>query len=109
MALVSSDNNYEIGAASIVFPTSVSSDRLGEVLDAALTKGVSGTNGKLISKNSITRGSLPAVEGRFQASDGYRAHLLVVASGSTLIVLMVHSRTGTERLYKALEASLIIR
>ena len=40
---------------------------------------------------------------------GYDARLLVVLSGSTLVVLLVHAKSGTDRLYQALEASLIIR
>jgi hypothetical protein len=62
-----------------------------------------------VHKDVTMRGAQPAIEGRFNAPDGYRAHLLVVASGSTLIMLIVHAKMGTDRLYKALEASLVVR
>jgi hypothetical protein len=35
--------------------------------------------------------------------------VLIMASGPRLIMLLVHSKTGTDRLYKALEDSLIVR
>ncbi len=57
----------------------------------------------------MMRGPLPAIEGEFKAPDGYSARILVVAPGSTMILVVVHAKTGTDRLYKALEASLLIR
>ncbi len=104
-----STNDYVIGAVSIDFPSSVQPERVNDLLNAALTGGVSGVNGKLVRKSLLTHDTLPAIEGRFDAPDGYRADVLVMASGSRLIMLLVHSKTGTDRLYKALEDSLIVR
>jgi hypothetical protein len=55
------------------------------------------------------RGTLPAIEGEFNAPDGYSARVLVVARGATMIMVLVHARSGTDRLYKALESQLLIR
>ena len=106
---IASGHDYEIGAASIALPISISPDRVNAVLESALAEGIHGSNGKLVHKNVTMRGSQPAIEGRFNAPDGYKAHLLVVSSGSTLIMLIVHAKTGTDRLYKALETSLLVR
>jgi len=107
-ALVSTDS-YEIGAASIVFPSSIEPDRISAALDSALTQGINGTNGKLVHKDLTMRGTLPAIEGQFKAPDGYSARMLVVARGATMILIAVHAKSGTDRLYKALEAQLLIR
>ncbi len=108
-AAASSTSDYEIATFSIVFANPVVSSRIDDVLEAALTGGVSGVDGKLVHKSLLTRDTLPAIEGSFKAGDGYRAHVLIVGSGSTLIMLLVHSKTGTDRLAQALEDSLIIR
>jgi len=108
MAAVSTDD-YVIGAMSIAFPSSVQPEHVNDLLNAALTGGVSGVNGKLVRKSLLTHDTLPAIEGHFDAPDGYRADVLIMASGSRLIMLLVHSKTGTDRLYKALEDSLIVR
>jgi hypothetical protein len=104
-----STNDYVMGAVSIEFPSSVQPDRVNDLLNAALTGGVSGIKGKLVRKSLLTRDTLPAIEGRFDAPDGYRADVLIMASGPRLIMLLVHSKTGTDRLYKALADSLIVR
>jgi hypothetical protein len=104
-----STNDYVLGAMSIEFPSSVHAEHVNDLLNAALTGGVSGVNGKLVRKSLLTHDTLPAIEGSFKAPDGYRADVLVIASGSRLIMLFVHSKTGTDHLYKALEDSLIVR
>jgi len=106
---LSSTSDYEIGAADIAFPSVVPAARVNDMLDAALTKGVDGTHGTLVKKIFTRHGVLPAIEGHFNAPDGYRAEILVVSNGWSLVLLIVHSKTGTDRLFKALEDSLIIR
>ncbi len=66
-------NDYVIGAVSVVLPDSVLSRRIDDVLDAALTGGINGVNGKLVHKSMLTHDTLPAIEGSFKAPDGYRA------------------------------------
>jgi hypothetical protein len=108
-AAAASTNDYVIAAVSIVFPGSARPEHVNDLLNTALTGGISGVNGKLVRKSLLTHDTLPAIEGRFDAPDGYRADVLIMASGPRLIMLLVHSKTGTDRLYKALEDSLIVR
>ena len=108
IALVETDD-YEIGAANIALGFAPPPDQVNATLEAALENGVGSTNGKLQHKVLTMRGPRPAIEGTFTAPDGYKAHLLVVSTGSSFIMIIVHSKTGTERLYKALEASLVVR
>ena len=74
-----------------------------------LTGGIKSVNGKVSHKTVMTRGPLPAIEGKFKDAHGYPARMMVVLSGSSLIVLLVHAKSGVDRLYKALDESLIIR
>jgi hypothetical protein len=108
-AAATTSANYVISATSIDFTSSLAAAQVNDLLGAALSAESGDQNGKLVHKTLMMRDSLPAIEGHFNASDGYRAYILVVASGSTLIMLIVHSKTGTGRLYKALEDSLIVR
>ena len=104
-----SGHDYEAVAVSVELPNTITSDRVDAALDAMVTSNIDGVHGKLIEKSPITRDNLPAMEAHLKAPDGYPMQLLVVASGSTLIVLGVHAKTGTARLFKALEDSLILR
>ncbi len=106
---MASSADYDIGALSVELSSAATADRINAVLNAALDQSTDGVVGKLVSKGPTSHGSLPAIEARFAQPDGSRAHLLVVSSGTTIIVLFVHAKTGTDRLYKALEDSLIIR
>ena len=103
-AAAASTNDYEIAAVEHRVPERARTRaRERRCWTRRSTGGVSGVNGKLVRKSLLTHDTLPAIEGRFDAPDGYRADVLIVASGSRLIMLLVHAKTGTDRLYKALE------
>ncbi len=108
VALVSG-HDYEAIALSVQLPSVITSDRVDAALESMVNSNIDGVQGKLINKSAITRDNLPAMEAHLKAPDGYREELLVVASGATLIVLGVHAKTGTSRLFKALEDSLNVR
>ena len=108
---VAGTDDYEIGGGSIALPA-VAVARAGRtpLLDAVLTGGDQRASTASSSHKTVTtRGTLPAIEGRFKDPHGYTARILVVVSNSSLIVLVVHAKSGADRLYKALETSLIIR
>ncbi len=107
-ALVSA-RDYEAVALSVQLPSVISTDRVEAALDSMVNSNIDGVQGKLIKKSAITRDNLPAMDAHLKARDGYSMELLAVASGSTLIVIGVHAKTGTPRLFKALEDSLILR
>jgi len=108
IALAQSDS-YEMGVASVVLPVAVDPSRINDALDEMTSAGVKSANGTSVHKTLTTHGSLPALEVKFKAGDGYSGRMLVIASGSSLIMVLVHAKTGTDRLYKALEESLLIR
>jgi hypothetical protein len=103
------DPNYEMVAGSFTFPSAVPADRMTALLDQVMTAGIKGLNGSVTHKTLTTRNSNPAIEGSFKLPDGYDAKVLAVSTGSTLILAVVHAKTGTGRLFKAFEDSLIIR
>lgn len=103
------DANYSIAAASVVFPSALQANRVNQSLEDAFTGDVSGVSGKVVHKDLTMRGSLPALEGKIQGPNGYRVRMLIVASGATMVMLVVSSKSGTDRLYKALEDSLVVR
>jgi hypothetical protein len=108
-AAIATTGDYEIGVASIQLPVTVPPDRVDEVLDGALNGGLTSANGKLVSKQRIERGGLPANDAKFKAPDGYSARVLVMLAGSRLYVLFVHAKGGTDKLFRALDASFVPR
>ena len=97
-------------AASVQLPSVITSDRVDAALESMVNSRAStACSGKLVHKSAITRDNLPAIGGASQGAGRLPRGLLVVASGATLIVLGVHAKTGTSRLFKALEDSLIVR
>jgi hypothetical protein len=99
---------YEAGVASVVFPAAFDRSRINDALDEMTSQGVKTANGTSVHKTLTTHGAQPALEAKFTAGDGYSGRMLVIASGSSLIMVIVHAKTGTERLYRALEESLLI-
>lgn len=108
LALVQSDA-YEMGVASVVFPVSYDHSKIDEALDDMATEGVKSANGTSIKKVQTTHGAEPALDVRFKAGDGYSGRMLVISTDSAIVMVLVHAKTGTDRLYKALEDSLLIR
>ncbi len=105
-ALVEKDD-YEIGTASMQLPIAVPADKVNDALDGAMNNGIVKTDGKLVSKNHVTRGGFATVDATFKARDGYTARGLVMVHGSVLYMEFVHAKTGTDRLFKALDASFV--
>ncbi len=106
---VAGTDDYEIGGGSMALPASVSPAQASAALDTVLTGAIKSVNGKVSHRTVTSRGTLPAIVGEFKDSHGYAARMMVVMSNSSLIVLLVHAKSGVDRLYKALDASLIIR
>jgi hypothetical protein len=105
-ALVSTDE-YELGAASVKLPTTVPAAQTENVLEGSLEGGISNVDGALVSKKHIERGGVPGIDAKFKAPDGYSAHIVVLVDGSRLYMLFSHAKTGTDRLFKALDESFI--
>jgi len=106
-AYVKSDS-YEVQAASSIAPAPVPAASANVFLEAGLAGEVANLKGKLQSKTETTFAGMPAIEGSFKGSDGYAARILVVASGANLFEVVVHSKTGADKLFTAFEASLTI-
>jgi hypothetical protein len=105
-ALVETDD-YELGAASMTLPVAVPDSRVDDTLESSLDNGVSSVDGDLVSKKRITRGGLPALDAIFKAKDGYSAHIMVILDTRYVYMLIVHSKSGTERLFNALNTSFV--
>jgi hypothetical protein len=104
-----STNDYEMAAASMSIPgVAVPTDRIDTVLEQSLQGGVQRADAEVISKKRITRGGLPALDAKLKAPDGYGARALVMLSGSRLYLLFVHSKTGSDRLFKAFDESFVV-
>jgi hypothetical protein len=106
---VASTDDYEIGGGSLMLPSTLSRTDAATALDLVLTQSIKSANGTVSHKTVTSRDTLPALQGDFKDAHGYPARILVVLSHSSLIVLLVHAKSGVDRLFKALNASLIIR
>ena len=49
------------------------------------------------------------IDAKMKAPDGYEARALVMLSSSHLYVLFVHSKTGTDTLFDAFDASFVVQ
>jgi hypothetical protein len=100
-------NSYVIDVASIMSPPA-----LGKNVDYALkqlaAQRVKSAHGVGVQQVTTMHGAEPALEARFKV-EGHVAHMLVVATKSSAVVVLVAAKTGTDRLYKVLVDSLLIR
>lgn len=101
-------DDYEVVAASIVLPISLPEGQADAALDDIVKYGASATNSEIVSKSRVVEDGVSGVEVRAKVSDGYSARLIVLISGRRIFLLGVHSKTGTDRLYKALVDSLVM-
>jgi hypothetical protein len=106
MALASSDD-YEMGVGKIDLPAAVPDGQVDELLEASMNAGMEAAKGDIDSKERITRDGLPAMEAHVHASDGYSARVLVVLSQQRLFMLVVHAKSGVDKLFDALNASFV--
>jgi len=68
---------YEMLTISMALPAPIPADRIDQALDDGVNSGVAGANGKLKSKQRLTRGGFPAVDATLEMPDSYgraRAH-----------------------------------
>jgi hypothetical protein len=105
-ALVSQDE-YELGAASVTLPMNVPAAQVDQVLESSLDGGISNVDGELVSKKLFERGGVPAIDAKFKAPDGYSAHIVVMVDGARLYMLFSHAKHGTDRLFKTLDESFV--
>ena len=107
LAQVQADD-YELVAASLVLPVSVSGDRVDAVLHNILMEGANAQGAKISSETRITRYGATGLEVRAKVKDGYEARMVVLVSGSHVYFLGAHAKRGTVRLYDALMGSLVL-
>jgi hypothetical protein len=98
-------DDYEMVTASIALPAQPTSSQSADLLRDALSAGISRAGGTDPQMSPLTRGGLPALEATFKAPDGYQARGLVMLDHSWLFVFLVHAKTGTNKLFDALEKS----
>jgi hypothetical protein len=101
-------NSYVIGVASIVSPVPFKRSGVDDALDEMTSQGVKNAHGTSVRKVSTMHGDQPAVDLRFKAN-GHVGHMLAVATDSSVVLMFVYAKSGTDALYKALDNSLLVR
>jgi hypothetical protein len=107
MALNSTDS-YEIGIAEAALPVSIPAYRTSDALDSGLNNAADGMKGKIESKAETTVDGFPAADAHAKAGDGYAVRMLGIITPHHIYVLMVHSKTGSDRLFEALKSSFVM-
>jgi hypothetical protein len=102
-------DDYELAAASMTLPVSPPADEVNRLLEASLDGGAQRADADVVSRKRVTRGGLPGIDAKLKAPDGYEARALVMLSSSHLYVLFVHSKTGTDELFDAFDASFVVQ
>jgi hypothetical protein len=100
-------DDYEMATGSIALPAKPTSAQSSELLHDALNAGISKAGGTNPQETPLTRGGLPALQATFKAPDGYNAKGLVMLDGKWLFVFLVHAKTGTDKLFDALDKSFV--
>jgi hypothetical protein len=101
-------NSYVIGVASVVSPVPFDHSHVNDALDEMATQGVKSAHGTGVRKVMTMHGAKPAMDARFK-TNGHVGHMLVIATDSSIVLLFVYAKTGTDRLFKALDESLLVR
>jgi hypothetical protein len=99
--------SYEMGSTSFDFGLAVPQSRVQRVLEQAMSSGITHVNGDAVSMEKIQRGGLSALDATFKAPDGYSARVLVMLKGSRIYLLYVHAKSGTDKLFEALDKSFV--
>jgi hypothetical protein len=107
-AAVLQRDDYQMATASILLPVDVEHSNLDDVLDSALDGGLSVVSGERFRAERTTRGGLPALDASIKGPDGYRARVLVMASNNKMYVLFALAKTGTDKLFDALDESFVV-
>jgi hypothetical protein len=106
MALDDSDD-YEIGVGDMSLPGVITRAQTDELLTGALTGGASAAHLTLAKQDNIEIDGAPAIDAHAKDDSGYPVRLVVIATQRHLYFLIVHAKTGTDRLYDALLASFV--
>jgi hypothetical protein len=107
MALNSTDN-YEVGIAEAALPVPIAQYRAAEALDSGLQSSADGMKGSIQSKAQTNVDGFPAVGAHAKAGDGYPVRMLAILTPHHIYVLLVHSKTGADKLFAALQASFVM-
>ena len=107
MALNSTDN-YELGVAEAALPVAIPQGQSTDALDAGIENAANGMHGSIESKVPTTVDGFPAEDARAKAGDGYPVRMLAIMTPRHVYILMVHSKTGADRLLDALKASFVM-
>jgi hypothetical protein len=100
-------DNYEMATASIAVPVAVPVGQVDKMLDDSINAFVNGMGGKNTSTHPFKRGGMPAIEATFDARDGYAARAVIMFAGGNLDVLAVHSKTGVDKIFHALDKTFL--
>jgi len=100
-------DNYEMVTASIALPVAIPAAQVDKTLDDSVDAFVNGMGGKNTSTHPFRRGGLPAIEATFDARDSYAARTVIMYAGGHLDIIAVHSRTGVDKLFHALDKSFV--
>jgi hypothetical protein len=103
-----SNVNYEVGIAEAALPVAIPQGRVSDALDAGLQNAADGMKGSIKSKGTTTVDGFPAVEAHAKAGDGYQVRMLAIVTSHHIYILMVHSKTGADKLFDALKASFVM-
>jgi hypothetical protein len=98
-------DDYEMATASFALPAVPTTAQANELLVDESKAAVSRVNGTDAQQTPMTRAGFPAVETTFKGPDGYKAKMLVMLDGKWTFMFLVHSKTGTDKLFAALDKS----
>jgi hypothetical protein len=101
-------DNYEIGIAEAALPASIAQAQANDALDSGLQNAASGMKGSIQSKAQTTVDGFPAEDVHGKAGDGYPVRMRAIITPQHVFILMVHTKTGADRLSDALKASFVM-
>jgi hypothetical protein len=100
-------SDYELGIGELQLPGIVPNSKIDDMLKSAVQEGMNEAQGTVQSEQRIQIEGLPALEARVKGPDGYSVRVLAVVGVHHMFILIVHSKSATDRLYDALKTSFV--
>jgi hypothetical protein len=106
IAMVSKDS-YELGVGELELPTVVPDSKIDQMLQAAVQEGMNNAAGSIQGTQRVQIDGLAALDAHVKGPDGYAARVAAIVSAHHMYILIVHAKSGTDRLFNALEQSFV--
>ena len=92
----------------MILPVTVPASEVDSALHQIIRADAASQGDSITGEQPVERDGATGIEVKAKVSDGYDARFLALIAGSRVYLFGVHAKHGTQRLYDALVASLVM-